>query len=162
MARGQRGRCGWRSPAARAVLGGGRSHAPGTAGHSPAARCREVTRATGGSCSGGLACHAPPLAPMGSPAAPPARGEAAGPVSRAGGHTEDGTVRCGHILFSGCTCALFLLNSQSFTDSKPSPFSPTPARFSYHVPPFPTPQPLFRFHLELSVCLESVCSEAAD
>lgn len=48
-------------------------------------------------------------------------------IARAGGHTEDVTLTRGHILFSGCTCALFLLNSQSFIDSKPSPFSPAPS-----------------------------------
>lgn len=69
----------------------------------------------------------PRLALTGSPAIHPVLGEDVGLISQAGGHTEDITVTCGHILFSGCTCALFLLNSQSFIDSKPLPFSPTPS-----------------------------------
>lgn len=79
------------------------------------------------------------LALMGSPAVHPALGEDAGLISQAGGHTEDVTVTCGHILFSGCTCALFLLNSQSFIDSKPLPFSPTLSTLYFFAmyPPFP-------------------------
>lgn len=73
------------------------------------------------------------LAPMGSPAVHPALEEDVGLISEAGGHTEDITVTCGHILFSRCTRALFLLNSQSFIDSKPLPFSPTPSTLYFYA-----------------------------
>jgi len=69
------------------------------------------------------------LAQMGSSAIHPAPREDVGLISQAGGHTVDVTVTCGHILFSGCTRALFLLNSQSFIDTKPFPFSPPPSMF---------------------------------
>lgn len=78
---------------------------------------------------------------FGSPSLFPPRssGEDLGQIPRAAGHTEDGTVTRGHILFSGCTRALFLLNSQSFIHSEPFPFSLFMFFFFIPAPPFSPP-----------------------
>lgn len=78
---------------------------------------------------------------FGSPSLFPPRssGEDLGQIPRAAGHTEDGTVTRGHILFSGCTRALFLLNSQSFIHSEPFPFSLFMFFSLYQHPLFPHP-----------------------